>query len=57
MAAKEQRELDREAELKRQEDVRQAVFDATHDKSGEPIPIVPPAIEAPPGITIVKGKP
>lgn len=31
----------RDAELASQELVRQAVFDATHDKDGNPKPIVP----------------
>lgn len=42
MAAKdkEPRDKDREAEEKRQQDVIDAVHDATHDSKGNPIPIV-----------------
>ena len=32
----------REAELKAQKKVQDAIFDVTHDKDGEPIPIVVP---------------
>lgn len=56
-----QREAQRQAELKRQADVVQAVHDATHDSAGNPIPLGVadhlPALPAPAGITIVKGKP
>lgn len=47
--ADEPKDKDREAELKRQEDVRKAVHDATHDKSGKPTPIIaefPTAVKA-----------
>lgn len=39
---KSQVDKDREAELARQEAQRQAVHDATHDKDGQPKPIVAP---------------
>lgn len=36
----------RDAEIKRQRDVVDAVHAATHDKAGHPIPIVPPGTTA-----------
>lgn len=51
---KEPRDKDRDAELARQQDVVDAVHDATHDKKGNPIPIELPQ---PPGIRVVEGKP
>ena len=48
----------RAASLARDQAVVDAVFDATHDKAGNPIPLgVADELPQPPGIKVVAGKP
>jgi hypothetical protein len=55
-AEAEQRAKDRAEAEAAQEAQRQAVFDATHDEDGNPIPIVPPELPQPPGAKVFGGK-
>ena len=52
-----QRAADRKASLERDQRVVDAVYAATRDEDGDPIPLGGPEVEAPPGITVVKSKP